>query len=164
MPDVPEEVTIQNQRAEFINLKVIECVEDEDYGIEYDKEEDNDDEGGDAAVSGNPLEKFGGCCSFKIKGQKKNKKISKDLNEFPTFNYPFSHVPSQWPEALDKNSKEISSILRTTSTSGSVKKQGDSSSKESAAQPASYVDYTSNLSAVQSAENQGMNDNPAAYY
>ncbi len=96
IPDVPVEVQIQEQRIEFIQQKVIEKVEDEDYGVVYEITDDDDEEGADAVFGG----KKGGCPCLHLSGKSQNRKINQDLEAIPVQPYPFGKVPAAWPEPL----------------------------------------------------------------
>lgn len=101
VPDVPEEVEIQLARNEFINEKVIEKVEDEDFGQPEEMEVDGDeDEGG---------EKKKTCCGLLPSTQKKTKMKQLD-HEYPVNPYPLDHDPVAWPKPLqtDPNASTLS--------------------------------------------------------
>ena len=87
--DVPSEVAIQLQRREFINEKVIELLEDEDFG-----EDEQDDEEEDKASDG-----------------KKLKKIKTGLNAFPVLVFPIDPNDDVWPEPLIKVNDAVTSAV-----------------------------------------------------
>lgn len=109
IPDVPEAVEIQLQRREFINLKVIEKVEDEDFGrtAELNSYETNDDDGANEA----------GCCG-RPKVSSRSRKPREGLDEFDVTSYPFSSVPGSWPEPLDKMNLKFKTPEQHTKAAG----------------------------------------------
>lgn len=139
VPDVPEEVEIQIQRNEFINDKVIEKVEDEDFGQTFETEEMVDDE----EVTG---QKKKNCLCFRLGGGSKSKKIPENNPVLPTFSYPFQQDPTLWPKALNNNDPRYAS----GSTTASVEEVKPQFNIES---------YTSPLAAVSGAPSE-----PAAKY
>jgi hypothetical protein len=93
--DVPEEVEVQLQRLSFINSKVIEKVEDEDFGMTDEMDNANYEDADERA------EKKGGCCAIKL-GKKKKARIQKGLTEWPLSTYPADVLPINWPKPLQK--------------------------------------------------------------
>jgi len=114
IPDVPNEVEIQQERIAFMNDKVVEKVADEDYGEEYEVEEVNDDDEG-AGVDALGV-KSKGCCGMG-KSKTRGKKMRTGLKEVTVFPYPFT---GQWPAPLAGNSgistEEIKAVIASGST------------------------------------------------
>lgn len=144
VPDVPEEVLIQEDRMKFINEKVIEKVEDEDYGEIHDAVviEDEEDTFGQAAK---------GCCNFG--GKSRHRKTREGLDALPVFAYPFNKVPNAWPAPLNKEDNRLT---------GSA----SNNHNQAAAAPVDTANYTSQYAAVY----RGPDDepkstpNPVSYY
>ncbi len=104
--DVPLEVNIQTERNAFINLKVIEKVADEDYGVVHAKDEEDTVEDGVAHHS--PVH-CGNLCGCRCKPARpkahtvKSRRMRKDLGEFSVFEYPEQASASgAWPKPLYK--------------------------------------------------------------
>ena len=105
--DVPLEVSIQEERNEFINLKVVEKVADEDYGVVVVVDEDDVVEEG-KGKSG-PIH-CGNLCGIRCKSgstkknTRKSRKLRTDLGEFSVFDYPEQATASgAWPKPLSKS-------------------------------------------------------------
>lgn len=104
--DVPLEVEVQTERNEFINLKVIEKVADDDYGAVHAIDEDAlvDDE----APGRGPTHCGNFCCRILCCKSKHKKKAAKsegagDIADFPAFDYPEQVSASgAWPKPLSK--------------------------------------------------------------
>jgi hypothetical protein len=81
--DVPEEVEIQLKRTQFINEKVIEHVEDEDFDTQVEVLFEVEDADNDEQV-------VKGCCGRK-KGKSSMRGITNVETDFPYFEYPFNN-------------------------------------------------------------------------
>jgi hypothetical protein len=102
--DIPEEVTIQLQRNEFINLKVIEKVEDEGYGECVDSSV--------YEVTEEATENGGGSCCGRT-GKNRQRKAREGLMEISPSEYPFSTSPSTWPVPLSEQNTTFSTAKPT---------------------------------------------------
>lgn len=107
VPDEPEDVQIQLERMDFIMSKVIERIEDEDFGVELDVEEEGYDVPTDGGREGDGGGGRGCCGKRQSQRKKRAKKIIHGIEDFPTLQYPYTHVPSQWPTPLDYKSASI---------------------------------------------------------
>jgi len=103
--DVPHEVLIQMQRNEFINLKVVEKLSDEDFGSygqnHHQGEEDLAEVGSKMPIHcGNIL-----CCKARKTVRKQTtRRMRSDLADMPELTYPFKEEGGGWPDALRKDS------------------------------------------------------------
>lgn len=104
--DVPLEVNIQMERNEFINLKVIEKVADEDFGVVHNKDEEDMVEEG--KTKRGPIH-CGNLCGCRCKPARehlktvKSRRLRNDLGDFSVFEYPEQASASgAWPKPLAK--------------------------------------------------------------
>ncbi len=142
VPDVPEEVEIQLARNEFINTKVIEKVEDEDFGLEPEPEIPDDDEDNDDEEN----KKSKGCCA--LPSVKKNTNVKNLPNEYPVSKYPVEVNPSSWPQPLSSDPNITKAQLLRANSSNAPK----------------FQNYASDVAAVGNKDDDGMVRNPTATY
>jgi len=106
--DVPPDVEIQLERNEFINLKVIEKVADEDFGVVHQVEDEEEVvEDGKGGKRG-PVH-CGNLCGVRCKPSReklrtvRSRRIRDDLADFSIFDYPAeASAKGSWPKALSK--------------------------------------------------------------
>mmetsp|Transcript_6613 Transcript_6613/g.15107 ORF Transcript_6613/g.15107 Transcript_6613/m.15107 type:complete len:733 (+) Transcript_6613:286-2484(+) len=96
--DVPTEVTIQTERNEFMNLKVVEKVADEDYGAEAEVQEEEEVRGVGKMGCKSVI-----CCK-RPANQRRGRKVE-DREAYPQMHYPFQQAPTGWPRTLDGKDK-----------------------------------------------------------
>jgi hypothetical protein len=114
--DVPLEVTIQQERNEFINLKVIEKVGDEDFGVVANKDEEDIVEDGKGKRG--PIH-CGNLCGIRCKPERphvrsvKSRRMRSDIAEFTMFDYPEQATASgAWPKPLSKKGPAAALSIR----------------------------------------------------
>ena len=130
----------------FINEKVIEKVEDEDYGEVREIVIAEDEDDGNAAIKG--------CCGMGG-GKSHHRKTREGLDSLPVFGYPFNKVPNAWPKALSKDDDRLT---------GSASNNGKPVQHQSA--NVDTTNYTSQYAAVYRAPDDApkTTQNPVSYY
>lgn len=124
MDDVPVEVDVQLRRQAFILSKVIDPVEDEDYGVEYVEEgSESPSKKGDSSQDYDetdalePKNNSSCICCAKLSGKDRKKKIDFDsFADVPIGTYPFSKIVEQWPAKVTAGN--FANYCQTTSTTG----------------------------------------------
>lgn len=161
--DVPPEVTIQLERNEFINLKVIEKVADEDYGVVH-AVEDEEEQVEEGRGKRGPVH-CGNLCGIRCKPPRphlravRSRRIRDDLSDFGIFDYPTEPAASgSWPKALHK--------ARTGEAAPMSIRDQKAAKKKAAMEGSSYdtSSYVSTMSAVAAPSKAGVVDpnSPAA--
>jgi hypothetical protein len=111
VPDVPEEVEIQLERNQFINSKIVEKIEDEDFdepeGQDIEELEEETEE--EKIQRENDEKRENGLCGCCV-GEKQHKKAKgktkiRDLpQEYPVYRYPADgHNQAAWPSVIEKD-------------------------------------------------------------
>jgi len=106
--DCPREVEIQLERMEFINLKIIERVADEEFGMEIQVEDDDEVEEGKFKRGPRHCGNIWGIqCKKKDKLRgKRVRKMRTDIADYPEYDYPMDST-EKWPQPLHKSSKNL---------------------------------------------------------
>lgn len=120
IPDIPDEVTIQLERTDFIVGKLIEHIADEDYGEVAELDESSaDDVAGHSKVVCGCIKKSG-----KTKGLKGVKKGA-NLPEYPVFPYPFKKLVAtgDWPTIMNKES--LPELVKSNGKGGAKKSENN---------------------------------------
>ncbi len=150
--DVPPEVDIQLQRNDFIHLKVIEKVADEDYGVVHSA--DDEDELVDEGRGGKkgPIH-CGNLCGFRCKPERehmrtvRSRRIRTDLEKLSVFDYPTETTATgAWPKPLSKSRSGEKPLSIREMKAANKKAAMDGSNYDTSS-------YVSNLSAVAAPSN-----------
>lgn len=154
--DVPLEVQIQMERNEFINLKVIEKVADEDYGVVVQVEEADLVEGGKEKRG--PIH-CGNLCGIRFKPERprmrtvKSRRIREDLAPYSVFEYPeAASSAGSWPKPLCRQ--------KDGATAPSIRQQKEAA-KEAARANFDTSSYISQAAAVAAPTTYSAVPNPA---